>query len=54
MEWTPLLLPASLVCIEEPQVIAKIIAHLERAAPEQYPTELPLGARAPPVQSRLL
>ena len=27
---------------------------LERAAPEQYQSELPLGARGPPVQSRLL
>jgi len=32
--------------IEEPAVIAKILAHLVRTAPEQYPTELPLGARA--------
>ena len=40
--------------IEEPQLIAKILAHLERAAPQQYPTELPLGARAPPVQPALL
>jgi len=40
--------------IEEPEVIAKILAHLERAAPEQHQAELPLGARAPPVQSRLL
>ena len=40
--------------IEDPQVIAKILAHLGRAAPDQYPSELPLGARAPPQQSRLL
>ncbi len=40
--------------IEEPEVIAKILAHLERTAPDQYPSELPLGARVPPVQSRLL
>ena len=40
--------------IEEPQVIAKILSHLERTAPDQYPTELPLGARAPPLQSSLL
>jgi hypothetical protein len=40
--------------IEEPQVIAKILSHLERTAPQQYQRELPLGARAPPVQSRLL
>lgn len=40
--------------IEEPQVIVRILAHLERTAPEQHQTDLPLGARAPPVQSRLL
>lgn len=40
--------------IEEPQVIAKILAHLERTAPQPYPTALPLGARAPPLQARLL
>ena len=34
--------------IEEPEVIAKILAHLEQTAPEQYQAELPLGARAPP------
>ena len=39
--------------IEEPQLIAKILSHLKRTAPQQYPTELPLGARAPPVQSSL-
>jgi hypothetical protein len=40
--------------IEEPQLIAKILSHLERAAPEQYQSELPLVARGPPAQSRLL
>jgi hypothetical protein len=40
--------------IEEPLVIAKILWHLQRTAPQQYAPELPLGARAPPVQSRLL
>ena len=40
--------------IEEPQVIAKILAHLERSAPDPCESELPLGARAPPAQSRLL
>ena len=40
--------------IEEPEVIAKILAHLERTAPQQYPTALPLGARAPPLPSRPL
>ena len=37
--------------IEEPQVIAKILAHLEKTAPAQ--PELPLGAPAPPSQARL-
>jgi hypothetical protein len=40
--------------IEEPQLIAKIPSHLERAAAEQSQSELPLGARGPPVQSSLL
>ncbi len=40
--------------IEEPQLIAKILSHLERAAPEQYQSGLPLGARGPPGQSSLL
>ena len=40
--------------IEEPQLIEKILSHLERAAPEQYQSELPLGARGPPGQSSLL
>jgi hypothetical protein len=30
---------------------AKILSHLERAAPQHYPIELPPGARAPPVQA---
>jgi hypothetical protein len=40
--------------IEQPAVMAKILAHLERTALQPPPPELPLGARAPPVQSRLL
>jgi hypothetical protein len=32
----------------------KILAHLEKTAPDQHQAELPLGARAPPSQSRLL
>ena len=40
--------------IEEPEVIAKILAHLQKTAPNQHPPELPLGARAPPVQQPLL
>jgi hypothetical protein len=42
--------------IEEPEVIAKILAHLEKAAPDQSRSELPLGARAPaaPPQASLL
>jgi hypothetical protein len=35
-------------------VIAKILAHLQHTAPEQYQAELPLGVRAPPQQSSLL
>ena len=40
--------------IEQPEVITKILAHLERVAPERYSAEWPLGARAPPSQARLL
>jgi len=40
--------------IEEPQIIAKILAHLEKTAPDQHQAELPLGARAPPQQIRLI
>ena len=40
--------------IEEPQLIAKILSHLERAAPEQHQSELPLRKRGPPLQSSLL
>jgi hypothetical protein len=32
--------------IEEPQVIAKTLSHLERTAQQQHQPELPLGARA--------
>ena len=40
--------------IEQPEVIAKILAHLERTAPPQpKQPEVPLGARAPPVPPRL-
>lgn len=40
--------------IEDQQVIAKILSHLQRTALEHYQPEFPLGARAPPVQSCLL
>ena len=40
--------------IEEPLVIAKILSHLEKTAPNPYQPELPLGARAPPEQGWLL
>jgi hypothetical protein len=40
--------------IEEAQLIAKILSHLERAATQQSQSELPLGARWPPAQSSLL
>jgi hypothetical protein len=39
--------------IEEPAVFARILSHLERTALKPDPTGLPLGARAPPAQSRL-
>jgi hypothetical protein len=39
--------------IEQPEVIAKILSHLERTAPQPIQPERPLGARAPPGQSRL-
>lgn len=39
--------------IEAPEVIAKILAHLEKSAPAQSQPELPLGARAPPSQGCL-
>jgi len=40
--------------IEEPEVIARILSHRQRTAPDQYQPELPLGARAPPAPAQLL
>jgi ribosomal protein S27E len=40
--------------IEEPQVIARILAHLEKTAADQQQAVRPLGARAPPTQARLM
>lgn len=40
--------------IEEPEVIAKTLAQLQKAAPDPGQAELPLGARAPPQQVRLI
>lgn len=40
--------------IDEPEVVAKILAHLQRTRPAQYPAERPVGARAPPVRSSLI
>ncbi len=40
--------------IEEPQLIAKILSHLECVAAEPSQSELPLVARGPPAQSSLL
>ena len=31
--------------IEEPQVIARILAHLQKSAPDQHQAELPLGGK---------
>jgi hypothetical protein len=38
----------------EIQCCARCGSHLQRIEPGQYCSGLPLGARAPPVQSRLL
>jgi hypothetical protein len=40
--------------IEVPELIARILAHLEKTAADQHQAELPLGARAPPRQARLI
>ncbi len=40
--------------IEEPQLNAKILSHLEFVAAERSQSELPLLARGPPAQPRLL
>jgi len=37
--------------IEEPQVIAKILSHLDKTVANEAQHELPLGARAPPQRS---
>jgi hypothetical protein len=43
-----------LTLIVQPEIIAKILAHLGSPAPQPYPPDPPLRARAPPVPSRLL
>lgn len=43
---------ATIVSIDEPEVIPTILAHLEQTAPDQSQPELLLGARAPPSQMR--
>jgi hypothetical protein len=40
--------------IEEPEVIARILAHLQKTASDPQQAELPFGARAPPTQARLI
>jgi hypothetical protein len=40
--------------IEEPELIARILAHRERESDAAAPQLAPLGARAPPWQGRLL
>ena len=40
--------------IEDPEGIAKILAHLEKRAADHDPAELPLGARPPPIQVQLI
>ncbi|MCC7463828.1 MAG: hypothetical protein IT480_15375 [Gammaproteobacteria bacterium] len=46
--------PKLIAGIEEPAVIARILAHLEKTTPDQHQGELPLGAWAPSVRFRLL
>jgi hypothetical protein len=46
--------PRIIASIEEPEVIARILSHLERKAFEREQPQLPLGARAPPSQPKLL
>ena len=41
-------------CSGKLKVIAKILAHLQKTAPNQHQPEQPLGARAPPTQARLI
>jgi hypothetical protein len=38
-------------CGGQLQVIARVLAHLQKTAPEQHQAELPLGARAPSTQA---
>jgi hypothetical protein len=45
--------PRLVASIEQPEVIATILAHLERVAPDPYSAEWPLGARAPPSPANL-
>lgn len=45
---------AILASIEEPEVIAKILAHLDKVGADQSPELVPVQARAPPTQVRLL
>lgn len=40
--------------IEEPAVIARILAHLDKATSDRLPELVPVEARAPPIQERLL
>jgi hypothetical protein len=40
--------------IEEPEVIARILAHLQKSVPDPRQAELPLGARAPPTHAQLI
>jgi len=40
--------------IEEPAVIARILAHLDKTAGEVEQSQFPLGARASPAQPRLI
>jgi hypothetical protein len=40
--------------IEGPAVVARILAHLDKANSDRSPELVPVEARAPPIQARLL
>jgi len=45
---------AIIASIEEPEVVAKILAYLEKTALDQHQPEPPLEAQAPPTPARLI
>jgi hypothetical protein len=43
-----------MVSIEEPEIMARILVHIQKNAPDARQTESPLGARVPRQQARLI